>query len=116
MYTCISTSCPAVDKGCGQAVDNVDKPRENRDIPAFFPPETVDKPVDTVDEYFLWLCIVGYAAMHTISSKLETAQSLANIRFLCAAFCMHIPCIQAGNPASDGGIFGCIGCFTEVLP
>ena len=38
-------------------MDNVDNNGGNRDIPAFSPMKTVDNPVDTVDEYALWLCI-----------------------------------------------------------
>ena len=49
MSTCISTKIPTVDKGCGKAVDIVDKGCANRDVPPFFPVEAVDKPVDNVD-------------------------------------------------------------------
>ena len=38
-------------------MDNVDNSGGNRDIPPLFPFKTVDNPVDTVDEYALWLCI-----------------------------------------------------------
>ena len=38
-------------------MDNVDNPGGNRDIPPFSAVDIVDNPVDTVDEYALWLCI-----------------------------------------------------------
>lgn len=38
-------------------MDNVDNLCGNREIPPLFPCEIVDNPVDTVDEYALWLCI-----------------------------------------------------------
>ena len=46
-----------VDNNCGKPVDNVDNFGEYRDIPPLFPGGFVDNPVETVDEYALWLCI-----------------------------------------------------------
>lgn len=38
-------------------MDDVDNQRENRDFAEVLSVEIVDNPVDTVDEYGLWLCI-----------------------------------------------------------
>jgi hypothetical protein len=57
MSTGLSTYTFIGDKGCGKPVDNVDNIGGNRDIPPFSPFVFVDNPVETVDEYVLWLCI-----------------------------------------------------------
>ena len=57
MFTCISTWFSSVDKACGKPVDIVDNCGANRDVSPFFAVNFVDNPVDTVDEYHLWLCI-----------------------------------------------------------
>ena len=61
-------------------MDNVENPCENRVNPPLFPCEIVDNPVDTVDEYFLWLCIMEFMKMH--KAFFETKKTLSRRTFI----------------------------------
>ena len=57
LSTGFSTTVDSVDESCGYPVDGVDNFARTHTFPAFFACQAVDNPVDTVDEYALWLCI-----------------------------------------------------------